>query len=139
MNEKLFFTLLTFIATTSTLQTWASYEPWGWAGPSDRQIEQYRTYHAEKKAGQECKEQTNNNTLLDLIGIIILENAIISQDNPELENDDDHISETVKTYYTEQFLGNFIADTAAKKDPSSNHEMKPAFKQKDDADYCIIS
>ena len=109
MHKILFFTLLTFMVTISTVQTWASYEPWGWGGPSDRQIEQIRTHCA-------GKTEQESYSFLTIIEQFIIKNAVISQEQPELED--------------EQFLKSFIGDTVATKiDFSNNQKTKSAVKQ----------
>ena len=137
MNKNLFCTILVCITITSTLTSWEGYDPkrpWGWAGPSDEQIAEIRAHQAKKQAA------TESVSILTAIEQFIIKNAVISQDEPELEDD----NQTDEPCTVEAFLKSFINDTdAAKINPTHNQETqsasKRARKQKDDADYCTIS
>ena len=137
MNKKLFFTLLVCTTITSTLTSWEGYDPqrpWGWAGPSDDQIAEIRAHQAKKQT------TTKSAGILATIEQFIIKNAVISQDEPESE-DEDQLGELSTV---EAFLKNFIDDTDRAKIKSiDNQEVtsasKDGLKQKDDAGYCIIS
>ena len=142
MNKKLLFTLLISITLTSTTQIWTSYKPWGWAGPSDEEIAEYRAHYAQQSQASRDKEDEEHRIMTQGT-----EQEVKQFWNEHCRTLDaqkalERLERNNKSWSLLEGLTNIIIgniENPEEEETSDLHTKQNLKKHKDDKTYCTVS